>query len=545
MKISDPRNDLSTALVLSWAAVSTKAQDKYSIEDQLKAERDWIRKAGATSVDELIVRGFSRDYWTLADVVAAAAHDPEMSAFARLQAHIRKRSFTVFLCWDADRFGRTQSLVHEVIGRITRDCNALIYCLFDGVWMDAENAPTIGMIKAHKAQQDVTKLKDYRVVGMDNRARDGKSTTAIMPLYHKRVRDERGDETGVVVNEDLRPLWNDLAKLILRGVSWDAMEQVLWDEFGHGRNGKPYHYNYMRQIVMNYSFWGHAAINYKVKSKRSTVSTGPWIWDEHIAPPTPTTVYRNRLPAVYTGELAEQLKAELWRRYSLRGKTRALDTYRFNGFCVCDECGYTMNRIRTGKTTKRTYIRCETRFGSKHRQQGLCAASVNMREEKLQAYFHQQLEYRLEGLPSELFDSLDDGNQIKRDIEALERQQAQLQRKAEAAAEELLEAHENMRPILRKKGNALGSEMQRVSDMLNDLQNQLGTRTHIDEARARFFHDLEEHGVDWLWKQPDTYIHQGLAASLGDAQIVIRDGEVIGTAPTTSNYVKARRFRED
>lgn len=544
MKTNDPRLDLSTALVLSWAAVSTKIQDKYSIEDQLRMEREWCAKHNATMVEELVVRGFSRDYWTLADVVTASAKDPEMEAFAKLQAHIRKKSFTVFLCFDADRFGRTQSLVHEVIGRITRDCNALIYTLFDGVWMDEESAPMIGTMKAYKAQADVTKLREYRVVGMDNRGKDGKSTTAVLPIFHKRVRDEKGVETGVVVNEDLRPLWTDLATCILRGVSWGDMEKVLFHEFGHGLNGKPYHFHYMRQLVLHYAFWGHAAINYRRKGDEGVTKTGPWLWDEHVPAPPPAVVYRNKLPAVYGGiwsELGEAVKAELYRRYALRGKARALHTFRFHGLLVCDECGYTMSRLTTGKKTKRVYIRCETRFGSKQRRDLTCSQSVNVRMEVIQDYLHAQLQQRLDGLQSPIFDHLTEADALERQITDMQRQLARLERKAENLVSEQAEAPENLRAVYRRKVSEVGAEIQRTNDAIDGLQAELANQDTSREAQLLFFDMLRKNGVAWLWQQPETFIHQGLCAALGDRQLVIRDGVIIGVAPLRRRRLPARR----
>lgn len=545
MKTNDPNFDLSNATVLSWAAVSSKIQDKYSIEDQLKLERDWVKRSGATLVDELVVRGFSRDYWTLADVVAAAAHDPNMEAFAKLQSHIRKRDFTVFLCFDADRFGRTESLILEVVGRITRDCKARIFTLFDGIWMDEETAPTIGLLKAHKAQQDITRLKDYRVTGMDNRARDGKSTSAILPIFHKRVRDDHGNETGVIVNEELRPLWTDVATLILRGVPWGSFEQVLFSEFGHGKGNRPYSRSSIRRLVLSFAFWGHAALNYVAKGDDDLRSVGPWVWDENVPVPPPTIVYRNRYPAVYSGEwaeLGERVKQELWRRYSLRGKATAHHTFRFHGLLVCDECGYTMSMIRTGKTTKRTYIRCQTRFGSLHRGV-LCSQSVNLRMETVQAYLHDQLQRKLDQQSSLLFDGLDDTNEVQRSIQDLERKIVQLQKRADTLIDEQSSAPDNQRATYRRKIADIASEIDRATELHDRLQANVAVRHEAYEAQRRFLSELEVNGIDWLWQQSDTVIHQKLCAALGHNQLVVRDGKIQGVIPASAYQVRSERRR--
>jgi hypothetical protein len=545
MKTNDPNSDLSNALVLSWAAVSSKAQDKYSIADQLKLERDWCKKFGATLVDELVVRGFSRDFWTLADVVAAAAHDPEMEAFARLQAHIRKKSFTIFLCLDADRFGRTQSLVHEVIGRITTDCEALIYTLIDGVWMDKESAPMIGTLKAYKAQHDITRLKEYRVTGMDNRAQDGLSTTAVMPIFHRRIRNEKGAEIEVVVNEDLRPLWTDLAALILRGVSWNQMERTLFEEFGHGRNGKPYRVGYFHDLVTSPAWWGHAALNYRQRGARSTKGVAPWIWDAAVPPPPEVTVYRNRLPPVYSGEwtpLGEQIKAELWRRYGLRGKATAGNTFRFHGLLVCAQCGYTLTLTIGRAPKKQRYIRCATYYDHRYGSRGIdCDQRGYMTEEVVQDYFDQQLRAKLKGLPSVLFDLLQDTHAVQRRI-ASERERIQrLQTRMAVWADEIADAPPDGRETYRAKIKAASEEIAQVKGTVQALETELAVTEDMRRAQAELFTLLETNDVSWLWEQPDTLINQTLSAALGHNQVVVRDRQIVGTIPAQNQALLQKR----
>src|SRR5262249_3640184 len=149
------------------------------------------------------------------------------------------------------------------------------------------------------------------------------------------------------INETHRQLYTDLATLILRGVPWNLMETTMFQEFGHGRNGKPFHHFYFRKIVLNFGFWGHAAINSHTMGDQRISGVGPWLWDEHIPAPPPTTVYRNRYPAVYSGEwaeLGEHIKTELWRRYNLTGKAEAHNTFRFHGLLMCAECGKVLSK---------------------------------------------------------------------------------------------------------------------------------------------------------------------------------------------------------
>lgn len=545
MKTNDPRADLTQAVVISWAAVSTKVQDKYSIEDQLKLERDWCKKHGAVLIDELVVRGFSRDYWTLADVVAAAEHDPDMLAFAQLQQHIRKQDFNVFLCFDADRFGRTESLILEVLGRVTRDCQALVYTLFDGIWMDEESAPMIGLLKAHKAQADVTKLKSYRATGMDNRARDGKSTSAIMPLFHRRVRDEKGIEIDVVVNEDLRALWTDLATLILRGVEWYNIEDCLFGEFGHGVNGKPYRPYYMHSLITSPAWWGHAALNYREREGRSTKGVAPWIWDEAVDPPVGVTVYRNRLPAVYSGEwieLGERIKEQLWNWHKLRGKATHRNAYRFHGLLVCDVCGDSLVKVAD---KQRIYMRCPTYFDKRRQKLGrTCDQRGHLRAPDIQDYFHQKLDSKLRGLPSTLFDDTEDNTPVLARIEAEKQRVKRLKARISTFADELADAPEYGRETFRLKIAAASDEITQSLALQKTLETQAAQRAEQRASQEYWLQVIQDSGgLEWFWGQPDTFIHQVLSGILGNRQLTVRDRLITGSFPISNKAMLSRRKR--
>lgn len=544
MKTNDPRSDLSTAIVLPWAAVSTKIQDKYSIEDQLRLEREWCKKHGATMLEPLVVRGFSRDYWTLADVVAAAAHDKDMEAFAKLQQHIRRNDFTVFLCFDADRFGRTQSLIHEVLGRITRDCSALVYTLFDGVWMDKDNAPMIGTMKAYKAQADIAKLREYHATGMDNRARDGKSTSSQMPLFHRRIRDERGKEAAIVVNEDLRALWTDIAVLILRGVTWGKMEQALFTEFGHGEDGKPYRPYTVHEWVTNPSWWGHATINSEYRRRRNR-GVAPWVWDENVPPPPGIVVYRNRRPAVYSGEwveLGEQVKQQLWNWHKLHGRATHTNTYRFHGLFVCDICGYTLTMT---SNLGRRYLRCPLSSDRRLRARGgTCDQMGYINDGEMQLYFHNELERKVAGLPTTLFEEVAETESAERRIEEEKRRITKNESRIDAWQFELADATEHARERYRINIANASQEIEQSLQVIESLQSQVAftaerKRAQVDNIKLY----VEKGGASWLWTQSDTFIHQFLVGILGNNQLTVRDRKITGVIPIDSRQMLTRRER--
>lgn len=529
---------------LIWAAVSSKPQDKYSVEDQLKLARDYCARHHIAVIDELVVRGFSRDYWTLADVVAAAAHDPDMQAFARLQDHIRRRSFTLFVCFDADRFGRTASLVHEVIGRITRDCGARIYTLFDATTMDADNAAMIGTLKAFKAQTDIDRIREYGKTGATNRAQSGKSAYGRTPLFHKILRDESGKEVAVIVNEDRRALWTDLAHVLLRGTPFTELERVLFEEFGHGKNGAPFVRQYLRKCLFHPAFWGHAATNRVRQNGRSHERAGAWVFDPAVEPPEGTRIYYNKFPAVYSGEwaeLGEQVKRELYRRLSLQGKSIPQNTLRFSGLVLCDSCGSALSTVSNGRG--HLYLRCYVATRTRIVFNRSCTDKSYLRYIDVQAWFDARLRVKLDNSADDLFADAENADLLIRQIDDLHRRIEQLTNRAGALVVELADAPETMRAIYRTQISAAADEIDAAQARIAGLQSKLAATAGASAAQAQFVTHLREHGLDWFWSQPDTYINQQLAAILGNNRLVARGGQVIGVIPVTRQTLSRLTWR--
>lgn len=545
------QKDLNGSRFLLWGAVSSGKQDtpdKYSIDDQLAMGHALVKRYNGVVVDELVVHGFSRDFHTLADVITAADDkNREIIAFRRLKEHIDRRTFDVFVCYDADRFGRKSSLVHEVIGRITEDVGAVIYTLFDNFIMDDENSGVVGMIKAFKAQQDIKRLKEYREKGMDKRAQDGRSTTPRLPLFHRRIRDEvTGKEVAVVVDESYRPLWNDLAEVLLRGIAWDHVEQVLSAEYGHNNtDGKPYRAEFMRELVLNPSFWGHAAKNVHKLGKQSVRRRGPWIWDETVPPPEHVTIYYNRRQPVYGGdyaELGERVKVELWRRYQLYGKATPHSTFRFHGLLVCDECSYSLNKSVSARSPNNVYMRCETRYRPHIRPLG-CTTTRMIRASVIQVFFEEELQRYMEGLPSAIFGAVSKGEALTRQLEAAKQEHQKTKAQMTTLIQELSTAPEAAKMYFRNEINKLAQQVEHQERSITSLDRQENSLRTINNAEAHVRSKLRGKSEGWLWNQPDIEIHQTLSALLGDKQVVVSHGEIVGAIPASAPGILMPRKR--
>src|SRR5689334_17253022 len=95
-----------------WCAVSTKEQaddEKFSLSDQEKAQRDLCTAQDWTVTAVLIVPGHSRRFIDI-HKLAAKAREEGVDAFDRVLDLWERKAFDVLICRDGNRFARTQSL---------------------------------------------------------------------------------------------------------------------------------------------------------------------------------------------------------------------------------------------------------------------------------------------------------------------------------------------------------------------------------------------------------------------------------------------------
>jgi hypothetical protein len=118
-----------------WIAVSTKRQaaaDKISLEEQERLAREYAESQGFEVVAVLRVPGHSRRYLNFDELISDAARKG-IIAFQTLKQCFEEKNFDWFICYDATRFGRTQTLIAFIVETIITDVKAKIYSLRDGV----------------------------------------------------------------------------------------------------------------------------------------------------------------------------------------------------------------------------------------------------------------------------------------------------------------------------------------------------------------------------------------------------------------------------
>src|SRR5258708_607430 len=318
---------------LLWCAVSSKKQaeeEKASLPEQEKQQRDWDHDNHGQIVELLIAPGHSRHY---IDIHECAEDMAAQGVFAlkKLLEYLTHHPlpFDVFICRDTSRFGRTATMLSYVLESVI-DKGGVIYSMTDG-WITEDNSQFANAMGGFKTTKDIRDLLASRDEGMNRRLERGLNMYGL-PMSHMLIFDARGKPDHLELNPNTARLWIDLKALLLNRVPWKWIP-VRLNEHGHvGENGKRLADSTLKKLLNNPYFWGHAAKDY-------CQDLGPWAYDEEFPLPEGVKVHRNTHPAVYTGNDAELIKAELRRRLMLVGKATSETGYAYSGLLMCAECG--------------------------------------------------------------------------------------------------------------------------------------------------------------------------------------------------------------
>ena len=514
-----------------WCAVSSRAQnepDKISLPQQEADARALCVRNEWQIVDILRVPGHSRRYIDIHDLAADAAKEG-IDAFYRLLAHWDARDFDILIVRDGERFARTQALHAYVVER-TITIDARIYSLVDG-WVDERNYRMWIAMAGYKAAGDIDRLVKARNDAITARAQRGLPVSSRIPISHKLVRDPvNGRALRLEVDESKRRLWDDLALLILEGVAWVQIDWELYNRFGHVMdNGKPYYAHYMYRLIMKPLFWGHMARNHNSPTSKNGSKFGAWIYDESEPLPEGVIMFRNTHPAVWEGELADLIRAEVKRRSdTVRGSTNPGNTHRFSGLGVCAECGSFMATFVNEGYRGLVCPAGRVKFSPKLPP---CNNNKIINERKIIARMNDYLQQMLEQNTTEVFGEEDN-------------QQNNLRDRLEKLAEEIASLEEQARILIRRQASA-GEELQALYDEeLNQintrLRNMRATRTGLqaqtiadqqsETMQQVTLEELASMTLDAFWKQDSRYINQILHRLMGKKRLLGLKGEIIGVA---------------
>lgn len=508
---------------LIWCAVSTVAQtedDKVSLPHQESEAKALCEREGWLIVDTLRVPGHSRHYNDIHKMNRDMLADG-IDALDKLMRHWGAKDFDVLICRDSERFARKQPS-HATIIAETIEAGARIFSFADG-WVDEQNYNMFIAMAGYKTASDVKRLVKGRKVAMRERARRGLHTATVMPLSHKQMRDEMGKALKTVVNEDYRPLWNDLATCILEGVTWWRMEKELFERFGYtNENGEQYREQYFYRLVFSPAFWGNSIIGLHWRGLGERDKYGLWVFDSSYPAPDGVTIFYDTFEPVYTGYLATQIKTELRRRRLLvKGNSRSDNMHAFSGLLICAECGYTLIYNDPRKNNWRGY-RCVTNY-RRYRNRGGCENFSTILYSTLQEWFEVFLQKAIEAGDIEFIagDTTDYNTmqaRLEADIADCETLARNLILKQAKAPPDVHSIYDTEIETVSKRLRALKREFAQTRQIVNANQKH-----HVTETLDA----IAEMGLDNFWKLPEHQIHHYLFQLLGDYVLAVRDKRII------------------
>lgn len=507
-----------------WSAVSTTSQadeeEKASMLNQEADLRAFFEKEGIEIVDVLRVPGHSRNYKSL-DKLAEHARKEGIDAFDKLIQHLEAADFDVIGVRDANRFARRASLLHFIAESIVEDCGAKIYSLNDG-WVDSSNVDVWAMVKGYETNKQRKWISTEMNRAKDKLAEKGLPENSGVLWSHDLIRDPKtGKAIAMVVNEERRPLLNDMATLLLQGVAWTQLGVELYRQFGHvsRRDGKPINPSSLYEIIYSPTFWGHRARHVKGK----TNSFGAWVFDEHVPPPPGITIHRNVLPAVYTGELAEAIKAELRRRMNIRGRARPATTYRYSRLFVCGHCGYNMSiHISHGKYYG---VRCvvNARYS---RGELICNQTKYTKGKHLDEVINSILVDLMEGRIPVLLQSQEP---LLPDISAITSEIQSLDRKIDTLIYEQSQQTADTQLYYRRSIAQMAERLEILKSQLADTTRKRAAQEDLQAQQRHAIEAIREMTLDTFWKLPEREINQFLHRIIYNKRLVIRDCKVVGS----------------
>jgi hypothetical protein len=493
-------------------------------------ERDALAFAdqrGWDVIDVIRIPGYSRSFYTLAELVEAASRDGEYGP-ARLQAHIFDRDFDVLWSRSTNRFGREQSINAEVIGKIVRECNAVIYSQRDG-FIDAKNYRAFIAITGFRDASEIDELVHKRNIGIDNLARRGMPVSGNPPVSHRVIRSpQTGKAIRLEVKAELLPMWRDVANLLFEGVSYDRLEYELYTRWGYSdEGGEPYKHLRIYRTLMNPVFWGNNVIRRQNKGSRYVY--GVWAFDSTVPAPAQVELFWNTHEPVYKGQLMEEVQAELHRRTTLRnGSESRGGTRRFSGIVICDDCEYRFVYHAT-RTTKQMhyYLRCNNRmrltpaFGRRD-----CANEGYLKEPQVQKWLHKRLTEWLTSGQVEF--RMKPSTSSGAEIAGLREARARLERRYNGLMIELADADPDMRPDFRRQARIAKDELSRVVQQLEELEAKTQREERQTQGQRSVIDEIRTIGLERFWSQDDITINRLLKRLLGGVKLVARDSKIIG-----------------
>jgi DNA invertase Pin-like site-specific DNA recombinase len=504
--------------------VQADETEKESLPDQERRLRAIATAKSWQVVDLLKVPGHSRVYYNFDQFTEAALLDG-IDAGARLTTHWERQDFDVFVFTDGDRFGREQSIFSEVVAR-TIDAGAFLYSAKEGEIMRGNHRMYAAMA-GYRAASEIDEMKRRYQMGMDKLAERGAYTGSYGTIWsHRLVRDELGKVQRIEVDPDKLLIFQDAATIILEHVAWSHIERELFTRFGHGEDGRPFPPKRIYYTIMHPVFWGHSARKFRSHDLKYR-QIGHWVFDESITPNPPAQVWRNTHQPMWTGELAERIKAEIrWRSETAQARAARVQTHLFTGLLICDQCGKRLSYyIHQGG--RYSYLSCDSRDENNRKN---CPNSVGIRESDVEAFFRQSIHTALQSQDwSLLLGQASAPEPVP--LDALEARVKALATRLDALIDKQVSAPTAAHDRYRLKIEETANDLQRLQARLDAERAQHMQRARHTTIQTSAIKDVVALGETVFWSQSPDDINKMLRAMLGVNALVVRAGKIIGAAP--------------
>lgn len=329
---------LSPYKVGVWAAVSTRAQaadDRVSLTAQLEKARALCRDRGWSVVDELVVKGHSREY---ASLDTAMGELPELRQIFDLA---RAGKINLVVCYDLNRFRGVQMTVVKTLAAYGCQVYSLSQPLDPSpantfTYWESDTAHTVSTMSAFTSDAEMRALRRRYATGMPARmTKHGLHFNNKLPFGYRKPPAEQYNKKAVaeqVPSECVILL--EMKKRYEEGASSSDVAAWLKARGVRGRHGKWMNQSVVLKILTNP--WYAGLVRRHTATVRKDLITGKRHTQVH--PPSEHVLAQGSHPPLWTVEEWEHLVAlrEL-RAGNMTGKSKL--TQVFTRLLRCSECG--------------------------------------------------------------------------------------------------------------------------------------------------------------------------------------------------------------
>jgi len=270
---------------------------------------------------------------------------------------------------DATRLGRRRGVSQAIRDALAEAGVTLRLVYGDTSGADVEGAVLLESVGDGLAELEVMRLARRTQSGRIARTRKGLHS-GTPPYGWRIVRNDKGQSTGAVFDEEARPFYTDLEGLVLSGISWrEVGRRMAALGYRSPRTGRPWPTWTLGQLVANPWNRGEARFGFKKRGGLRTVAAP----GEVIAAAGHPPLWKD----------PEAVASELARRAGLKGRAR-WQRHRLSGLLRCGGCRRRLSGHRN-KTSVR--YRCPTHHEHLARVRAVdCPAPVNVSEARVVAW---------------------------------------------------------------------------------------------------------------------------------------------------------------